>query len=179
MRVILPIFILAFCFSLGVNAQAPESVTIVGIDEIYLAKDDGTGSAGEPAATFITTDVPIFCVVLLNSTQPVTVKMNLVVVSVPGVKAETKVVSATYTTKDNQNRVNFTGRPHGSWVAGKYRVDIFIEGKAAGTKALLIEKPAPRKATDADAKTQKPAARPKVARLTSTIIGPPTAFNFS
>ena len=169
MRAILPIFILVFSLTLGVNAQEPESVTIVGIDEIYLAKDDGTGSAGEPAAAFITTDVPIFCVVLLNSTRPVTVKMNLVVVSVPGVKAETKVVSATYTTKDSQNRVNFTGRPHGPWVAGKYRVDIFIEGRAAGTKALLIEKPVSRKATDADAKTQKSAAKPKVARLTSII----------
>lgn len=145
----------------------PESLAIAGIDEIYLAKDDGTGSAGEPAAAFITTDVPIFCVILLNSTRPVTVKMNLVVVSVPGVKAETHVVSTTYTTKDSQNRVNFTGKPHGLWVAGKYRVDIFIDGKQAATKTLVIAKPAARKATDADAKTQKPTAKPKVARLTS------------
>lgn len=131
-----PVLLFIFCavFSLGILAQAqPEP----GIGEIYLAKDDGTGKAGEATKSFVTTDIPIYCVVQLDSATPVTVKMNLVAESVPGVKAETRVVSTSYTIKDGQDRVNFSGRPQGRWVAGKYRADIFIDGKLV--KNLVFE----------------------------------------
>ena len=100
-----------------------------GIEEVYLAKDDGSGKAGEQVTEFRTTDVPIYCVVLLESDAKVVVKMNFVAVNVSGVKPETKVVTASYTTKDGQNRVNFTGRPDDKWTPGKYRVDLFLDGK--------------------------------------------------
>ncbi len=57
--------------------------------------------------------------------------MNFVAVGVTGVKADTKVVTASYTTKEGQNRVNFSGKPDGKWTPGKYRVDIFLDGKIA------------------------------------------------
>jgi hypothetical protein len=101
------------------------------VEEVYLARDNGNGKAGEQADEFRTTDVPIYCVVLLETTSKVTIKMNFVAVRVTGVKPETKVVSASYTTKENQNRVNFTGTPDGTWTPGRYRVDLFIDGKAA------------------------------------------------
>lgn len=125
-----------------------------GLVEIYLAKDDGTGKAGEEATSFVTTDVPIYCVVQLDSGLPTTVKMNLVAVAVPGVKADTRVVSTTYTTKDNQDRVNFTGRPAGEWVAGRYRVDIFV-----GTADVVSREFAVQKATQA-----KPVVKPPTPR---------------
>jgi hypothetical protein len=113
-------------------AQAPQSSkTPDGIEEVYLAKDDGNGKAGEQVSEFRTTDVPIYCVVLLGSDAVTVVKMNFVAVNVTGVKTETKVVTASYTTKDHQNRVNFTGRPDGKWTPGKYRVDLFLDGKKA------------------------------------------------
>jgi hypothetical protein len=124
---------------------------------MYLAKDDGNGKAGEQASSFVTTDVPIYCVVQLDSATPVTVKMNLVAVAVPGVKAGTRVVSTSYTTRDNQDRVNFSGRPAGQWVAGRYRVDIFVGNKPAvsrefaiqkATQANPVSKPAGGKASD-------------------------------
>ena len=108
----------------------------VGISELYLAKDNGNGKAGSAATGFVTTDVPIYCVVQLDAATPVTVKMNLVAVDVQGVKPETRVVSTTYTTKENQSRVNFTGRP-----AGKYRVDIFVGDAAPVSRAFTIERP--------------------------------------
>ncbi|MFZ1702525.1 MAG: hypothetical protein WBO10_07050 [Pyrinomonadaceae bacterium] len=101
------------------------------VEEVYLAKDDGNGKAGEQVTEFGTDDIPIFCVVLLNRNAKVTVKMNFVAVSVAGVKPETKVVTASYTTKETQNRVNFTGRPDGVWTPGTYRVDLFIDGRPA------------------------------------------------
>src|ERR1700742_4217485 len=99
------IFFVCIC-SIGAFGQTK---TDVGVDDIYLAKDDGKGQAGEAATTFRTTDIPIYCIVQLDSTAPATVKMNLVAESVAGVKADTKVVSTSYTTKDGENRVNFNG----------------------------------------------------------------------
>lgn len=110
---------------------AQTAATPPAIEEVYLARDDGKGKAGEQVAEFVTTDIPIHCVVLLDSMTKVTVKMNFVAVTVAGVKAETKVVTASYTTKEGQNRVFFTGRPDGRWTPGKYRVDLFLDGKAA------------------------------------------------
>ncbi len=101
------------------------------VEEVYLAKDDGEGHAGEQVTEFSTTDIPIYCVVLLETNGKAVVKMNFVAVKVAGVRPETKVVTASYTTKHGQNRVNFTGRPEGKWVPGKYRVDLFVDGKMA------------------------------------------------
>ena len=112
----------------------------VGIKELYLAKDDGSGKAGEQATSFITTDVPIYCVVLLDSAAPVTVKMNLVAVAVAGVKAETRVVSTSYKTRDNEDRVNFSGKPAGQWVAGRYRVDIFVDDRPSVSREFAVQK---------------------------------------
>jgi hypothetical protein len=122
------LIILIFTICGAARAQAPAS-TPVGIEEAYLAKDDGEGKAGDQVTEFQTTDVPIHCIVLLESNLGAVVKMTFVAVAVAGVKAETKVVTASYTTHDGQNRVNFTGRPDGKWTPGKYRVDLFLNGK--------------------------------------------------
>lgn len=122
-------------------AQAVQSPADVAVADVYLAKDDGSGKAGEPATSFVTTDVPIHCVVMLDSAKTATVKMNFVAVNVPGVKAETKVVTTSYTTKDGQNQVSFTGRPAKLWVTGKYRLDIFLDGKFVKNVPFDIQKP--------------------------------------
>lgn len=127
--------ILFFCPS--VFAQMPAATG--GIEEVYLARDNGEGKAGEQVTEFTTTDIPIYCVVLLESEAKAVVKMNFVAVKVSGVKAETKVVTASYTTKEGQNRVNFTGRPEGKWTPGKYRVDLFLDGKPVRTLEFEIK----------------------------------------
>ena len=144
MKLVSIIFLCLF-FALSALGQTPEQPPqtdneTVGVEEIYLAKDNGEGKAGDAATTFLTTDIPIFCVVQLNSLKPATVKMNFIAAKVAGVKAETKVVSVSYKTNGKQNRVNFTGKPDGAWIAGSYRVDIFIDGKLAGSRELEIQK---------------------------------------
>lgn len=124
--------------SIIASAQT-EQPTTGGIEEAYLAKDDGNGRAGEQVTEFWTNDIPIYCVVLLESDKSTVVKMNFVAVNVAGVKAETKVVTASYTTKEGQNRVNFTGQPEGKWTPGKYRVDLFLDGKKAREIAFDIK----------------------------------------
>lgn len=124
--------------ALASYAQAPaESLPDSVIEDVYLARDDGNGKAGDVVETFNTSDIPIYCIVSLTRSNPVNVKMSLVAVKVNGVKPETKVVTAGYTTKQGQDRVYFTGRPDGVWVAGTYRIDVFVEGKRE--RSLIFE----------------------------------------
>jgi hypothetical protein len=113
----------------GAYSQSVQPPISPAVEELYLARDDGKGKPGEQVSEFRTTDIPIHCVVLLDISAAATIKMNFVAVNVSGVKADTKVVTASYTTRENQNRVNFTGRPDELWTPGKYRVDIFVDGK--------------------------------------------------
>jgi hypothetical protein len=129
------------------------------IEEAYLARDNGDGKAGEQATEFATTDIPIYCVILLESPETAVVKMNFVAVSVAGVKPETKVVTASYTTKDGQNRVNFTGRPDSTWTPGRYRVDLFLNGKMVRNLEFSIKSSASGPPGSASFQPPKPAPR--------------------
>jgi hypothetical protein len=160
----LKLFLLLLFISVFGSFAGAQTVAPGAVNDVYLAKDDGTGHAGTPVKDFLPTDIPIYCVVQLDSTTPATVKMNLVAANVPGVKAETNVVSASYTTKSGQSRVNFYGRPDGKWTPGKYRADIFVDGKLA--KNLTFEIKAPGGAITAaqsfqPKKTKKPIPRKK------------------
>lgn len=114
----------------GLASAQPEPAKVpASVEAIFLAKDDGTGQVGEPAASFLTTEPRIYCIVQLTSAEAATVKMHFVAVSVPGVKPDTRVVTTSYTTKDGEDRVNFYGKPKTKWTAGKYRVEIFLNDK--------------------------------------------------
>ena len=157
------IVIIGLFMCVSALAQA-EPAKPPGVEELYLAKDDGNGKAGDQVSEFKTTDVPIYCVVLLENSQNVTVKMNFVAVGVAGIKADTKVVTASYTTKEGQNRVNFSGRPEGKWPPGKYRVDIFLDGKAAKALEFDIRAPATGAGGENTAKKLLLAEEPKPRR---------------
>ena len=172
MRIIV-VSLLCLIFASAAFAQTDENLSepqTVGVEEIYLAKDNGEGKAGDVAESFLTTDIPIYCVVQLNSSKPATVKMNFVAVDVKGVKAETKVITVSYKTNGKQNRVNFTGKPEGVWTAGNYRIDIFIDGKLATGKTFEIKKSlteTQQTPTQADSFVPpKPKPKPKVVKQT-------------
>jgi hypothetical protein len=150
-----PVLLLLCLFCFSVYGQNTEN----NIDEVYLAKDDGSGKAGESSTNFITTDIPIFCVVKLDMAQPTEVKMNLIAVNVKGVKPETTVITTSYKTTNEQNRVNFRGKPEKLWVVGTYRVDIYLDGKLAVAQEFEIQK----SAVIAD-KTEKPKTPAKPVR---------------
>jgi hypothetical protein len=141
MKIVLAVSLCLF-FSLNAFAQTEQSGNVAEfvIEEISLARDDGNGKAGEVTNKFMTTDRPIHYIIQLNSDKPATVKMNLVAVKATGLKPETKIITVNYTTKENQNRVSFTASPGVVWAAGTYRVDIFVDGKLAGSQAFEIEK---------------------------------------
>ncbi len=129
--------------ALSASAQTfVEKEPLTGIVNAYLAKDNGKGKAGEPAGNFGTNDIPIFCVVKLDSMKAVTVKLILIAVDVPGVESESDVVTISFKTNGMQDRVNFEGRPQGKWVAGNYRADIYLDDKIAQTIEFDIAKTA-------------------------------------
>lgn len=132
---------LCLLFNTYAFAQTNQGKTVnqVSVEEIFLAKDDGSGQAGDKAENFSPTDVPIYCIVQLDSMKSATVKMNLVAVKVKGVKPETKVITISYRTNGEQSRVSFKGAPDGKWIAGNYRFDIFVDGKPAGKKDFEIQ----------------------------------------
>lgn len=139
MKIVLTLLCCLF-FVFNAFAQGEPVIEDVAVDTISLARDNGSGKAGEETDIFDTRDIPIYCVIRLNSLKSVTVRMNLVAVKVAGVKAETKVITVSYKTNGKQNRVNFTGKPDGVWTAGMYRIDIFIDEKASGSKEFEIQK---------------------------------------
>jgi len=123
------IVLLVVMLPLSAIPQTTEPLRVGTIAEIFLARADADGKAGEAAQSFSVTDIPIYCVVRFTEPTVADVRMDLVAANVPGVKAESKVVSIRYITKEDEDRVHFSGKPHGNWVAGKYRVDVFIGDK--------------------------------------------------
>jgi hypothetical protein len=141
MKVFLTVFLcLFFGFNVSAQADSSEDNEKIGVEEISLARDDGSGKPGEAASVFITTDVPIHCFVQLASAKSVLVKMNLVAVKAGGLKPETKVVTVNYKTNGKGNVVNFNASPETVWAAGAYRIDILLDGKLAKSLEFEIRK---------------------------------------
>jgi hypothetical protein len=131
--------LLLICLLFSVSLAAQEKGQ-VRVESLYLARDDGQGKAGEAAESFFTDDIPIYCVVQLDSLRPVTVKMVFIAAKVAGVKPGTKVIAAKYTTNGQQSQVYFTGKPDKAWIAGTYRIEIFIDEKPADSIEFEIRK---------------------------------------
>ena len=53
-----------FFAAAGAYAQMPEAAEMRVFEDMYLARDDGSGKAGDAATAFVTNDIPIYCVVL-------------------------------------------------------------------------------------------------------------------
>lgn len=130
---------MSLSFAFVAMSQPPEPVENRLYQQIYLAKDDGRGNPGDETTEFVVTDIPIHCVVVLSNSESVTVKMDLVVVEAAGLRAETRIVSRSYTTRELQDTVQFFGKPRGNWLAGTYRADISIDGVLVGKFPFVIK----------------------------------------
>ncbi len=141
MKIAGAIFVCLFlCFTVFGQTSESENKIEIAVAEITLFKDDGSGAMGDEAENFLTTDVPIHCSILLNSSEIALIKMNVVAVKAAGLKAESKIVTVNYKTNGKHDRVNFTASPADVWAVGKYRVDIFVEGKLSQSKNFEITK---------------------------------------
>lgn len=143
MKIIGAIFVcLLMCFTAFGQTTESEKNEEISVEEITLFRDDGSGGMGNEAESFLTTDVPIHCSILLNSSESANIKMNVVAIKAAGLKAETKVVTVNYKTGGKYDRVNFNASPADLWAEGNYRIDIFINGKFSAKKEFEITKAA-------------------------------------
>ncbi len=144
MKISLAVFLCLF-FSFNISGQTSEDSenTNVNVESIALMRDDGRGNPGDETEFFKTTDIPVHFQIQINSFAPVTFKMTLAAADVKSLKAGTKILTVSYKTNGEQNIVNFKGSPKTVWLAGKYRVEIFIDGKAAGNKEFEISAASP------------------------------------
>ena len=165
MKFLLVVFLCLF-FGFSVSGQTTETAekTVVKVENIALMRDDGEGNPGNETEVFKTTDFPIHCQITLDSANASTVKMNLVAVTVNGLKTETKILTVSYKTNGEQNIINFRGSPEKAWMAGKYRVDIFIDNRLAGNKEFTIEKTVSSSAGQTNFTSPKPKTKTKTKR---------------
>ncbi len=133
-----------FCllFAVSTFGQTAEIIenNAVKVESITLMRDDGAGDPGDETENFKTTDRPIHVQIQLDSLDSVMVKMILVTIEVKNLKTGTKILTVNYKTNGEQNIVNFKGSPKIIWLAGKYRVEVYIDGKLAGNKEFEIVK---------------------------------------
>ncbi len=158
MKIILALTIgLLLCISLAAQIGDNENNPEIGVEELSMARDDGNGKAGEITDKFSPQDVPLYCIIRLTSDKSATIKMNIVAVKADGYKPGTNVITVSYRTKENQNRVIFNAAPEKNWAAGDYRVDVSINGKIAGSLNFAVEKqPADTKGETKFAPNNKP-----------------------
>lgn len=148
-------------FPVAAAAQLePVSVAVSGaVADAFLAFANGDDGPGEESAEFKTTDNPIYCVVNLSGTDPQTVRMKLVAVRVAGLREGSQIVSTSYTTKDGENIVQFTGGPSKVWFVGKYRAEIFVDDKLEKTLEFDVKGPAAIPTSSFTEKPKQPPAR--------------------
>lgn len=142
------------------TSAAPDGGKIV---ELYLAKSDGNGAEGDRAENFDLADIPIYCIVKLNAPGGTAVRMVLLAATVPGIKANSKIVTTNYVLKDREDQVTFYGQPNDKWLAGRYKVEVYLDNKLEKTLDFNIG--------DADAAikaaaTKRPTAVAKPAAVT-------------
>ncbi|MBK9163705.1 MAG: hypothetical protein IPM21_07320 [Acidobacteria bacterium] len=154
MRRVLLLLMLLLC---PVAAEAQSEPITGAVADAFLALANGDDGPGEESAEFKTTDNPIYCVVNLSGTDPQTVRMKLVAVRVAGLREGSQIVSTSYTTKDGENIVQFTGGPSKVWFVGKYRAEIFVDDKLEKTLEFDVKGPA---AVPSSAFTEKPKQPP-------------------
>lgn len=157
------IFAFLFCalFCPNILAQTVEEKKSeqTGVAEISLMRAvDASGKLSDAMTEFSTTDVPIYCAVRLASTKAILVKMNFVAVAASGLKSNQTIVSVNYKTDGKGDGVTFDASPNGKiWSAGKYRVDILLDGKTAKSLEFEIKK----SAGEIEKEKQPPPPKPK------------------
>ena len=81
--------------------------------------------------------------------------------NVKGLKADSKIITVSYKTNGEQNIVNFKGAPDNVWIAGKYRIDIFVDEKLAGNREFEIQQNEPVSTAQTNFVEPKPKPKPK------------------
>ncbi|QQS43112.1 MAG: hypothetical protein IPM63_09355 [Acidobacteriota bacterium] len=105
---------------------------------ISIAKEEKDGTIAEGLETIGPNDIPLICYIDLPTDDSTVVKMVIVAVKAVGLRANSNYITVSYKTSEGENQVAFNARPASKWPAGSYRVDVFIDGKKAGSKDFKV-----------------------------------------
>jgi len=124
--------------SLACNALSGDgvSVTTANITNAHMASDESDSSQ----TTVYATDAPTFyCYFDLNNAPDSTVvKGTWTLVSAEGYEANSEIDSAEITGGDN-NYYFSLDRSGDSWPVGKYKIDLYIDGKLVDTVEFEVQ----------------------------------------
>jgi len=98
------------------------------IQDIHMAKDNGSGAPGDETASFAPEDRTIHCVVKLKEAKRGTdMKFSWWIVDADGSKNQ-KIKDIDYTTRTLENIVHGHLSLPQDWPSGTYKVQVFVNG---------------------------------------------------
>ncbi len=98
-----------------------------------LARDDGSGRAGQRVSGFRAKDNPLHCVASLNKPRE-GVRVRFVWTAVDaGGERERVLAAAEYVTRPGESRADGVASLPREWPRGRYRVQVILNGRVAKT----------------------------------------------
>lgn len=122
----------------GANESPGSEATSSGvIEEIHMAKDNGSGDPGDTTDEFGPADRTIHCVVKLRESKPGTkMRYSWWIVDADGSKNE-KIKDLDYTTRAEEVIHGHLTLPQ-DWPVGKYKVEVYVNGNLEKTVGYVV-----------------------------------------
>ena len=120
------------------TASGAETGAGAALKEIHMAKDDD-GSPGEETDSFAPGDRTVHCVATLKEAKSGTkLKFSWWIVDADGTQNQ-KLKEIDYTTKALENVVNGHLTLPQNWPAGKYKVEVYVNGELDRTALYTVK----------------------------------------
>jgi len=120
------------------TASGAETGAGAALKEIHMAKDDD-GSPGEETDSFVPGDRTVHCVATLKEAKSGTkLKFSWWIVDADGTQNQ-KLKEIDYTTKALENVVNGHLTLPQNWPAGKYKVEVYVNGELDRTALYTVK----------------------------------------
>lgn len=122
------------------NATSTTSSTSTGaLEDVHMARDDGKGDPGDQTDTFNGKDRTIHCVTKLKEAKSGTkIKFSWYVVEAEGTGNE-KIRDIDYSTRALEDVVHAHLTAPRDWPAGKYKVEVYVNGNLEETVRYTVE----------------------------------------
>lgn len=121
------------------GTAAVNTTAVTSVNDLHMARDDGKGNPGEETDHFGPEDRTIHCVAELKEAKPgSSIRFSWVIVEAQGAKDE-KLEESDYSTKPGEEVVHGQVTLPKDWPPGKYKVDVFVNGKLDKTIQFTVE----------------------------------------